>query len=455
MSSIQSINPATGAVLATFEALDEGALEERLNRAVAAFASWKKTSFKERAALMTHAADLLERDADEVARIMALEMGKPLRDARGEALKSARGCRYYAEHAESFLRDEEVVTEAKRSYIRYEPLGPVLAIMPWNFPFWQVFRFAGPALMGGNVALLKHAPNVPQCALAIEGIFARAGFPDGVFQNLFIETERVAGLIADPRVRAVTLTGSERAGRDVAARAGAALKKSVLELGGSDPFIVMPSANLDAAVSTAVKSRMGNTGQSCIAAKRIIVADEIANEFVSRFVVALLALKVGDPTDPATDLGPMARPDLVDGLEAQVQATVAAGALVVTGGKRLAGPGNFYPPTVLVEVPHDSPAACEELFGPVASVFRVRNIDEAIRLANDTNYGLGASVWTTDANEQARFANEIEAGQVFVNAMVISDPRVPFGGVKNSGYGRELGIHGIHEFVNAKTVWVA
>jgi succinate-semialdehyde dehydrogenase/glutarate-semialdehyde dehydrogenase len=455
MSSIQSINPATGAVLATFEALDEGALEERLNRAVAAFASWKKTSFKERAALMTHAADLLERDADEIARIMALEMGKPLRDARGEALKSARGCRYYAEHAESFLRDEEVVTEAKRSYIRYEPLGPVLAIMPWNFPFWQVFRFAGPALMGGNVALLKHAPNVPQCALAIEGIFARAGFPDGVFQNLFIETERVAGLIADPRVRAVTLTGSERAGRDVAARAGAALKKSVLELGGSDPFIVMPSANLDAAVSTAVKSRMGNTGQSCIAAKRIIVADEIANEFVSRFVVALLALKVGDPTDPATDLGPMARPDLVDGLEAQVQATVAAGALVVTGGKRLAGPGNFYPPTVLVEVPHDSPAACEELFGPVASVFRVRNIDEAIRLANDTNYGLGASVWTTDANEQARFANEIEAGQVFVNAMVISDPRVPFGGVKNSGYGRELGIHGIHEFVNAKTVWVA
>jgi succinate-semialdehyde dehydrogenase/glutarate-semialdehyde dehydrogenase len=386
---------------------------------------------------------------------MTLEMGKTFRSAVDEAVKCAWACRYYAENAESYLADEEVATNARRSYVKYQPMGVVLAIMPWNFPFWQVFRFAGPALMGGNVALLKHAPNVPQCALAIEGIFARAGFPDGVFQNLFIETERVAGLIADPRVRAVTLTGSERAGRDVAARAGAALKKSVLELGGSDPFIVMPSANLDAAVSTAVKSRMGNTGQSCIAAKRIIVADEIANEFVSRFVVALLALKVGDPTDPATDLGPMARPDLVDGLEAQVQATVAAGALVVTGGKRLAGPGNFYPPTVLVEVPHDSPAACEELFGPVASVFRVRNIDEAIRLANDTNYGLGASVWTTDANEQARFANEIEAGQVFVNAMVISDPRVPFGGVKNSGYGRELGIHGIHEFVNAKTVWVA
>jgi succinate-semialdehyde dehydrogenase/glutarate-semialdehyde dehydrogenase len=379
---------------------------------------------------------------------------RPLRDARGEALKSARGCRYYAEHAESFLRDEEVATEASRSYIRYEPLGPVLAIMPWNFPFWQVFRFAGPALMGGNVALLKHAPNVPQCALAIEAIFTRAGFPAGVFQNLFIETERVAGVIGDPRIRAVTLTGSERAGRDVAAHAGAALKKSVLELGGSDPFIVMPSANLDAAANTAVKSRTGNTGQSCIAAKRIIVANEIADEFLARFVAAMEALKVGDPTDPATDLGPIARPDLVEGLEAQVNATVAAGARILTGGKRPAGAGNFYPPTVLVDIPPDSPAAREELFGPVASVFRVGNIDEAIRLANNTSYGLGASVWTTDAAEQARFANEIEAGQVFVNAMVISDPRVPFGGVKNSGYGRELGIHGIREFVNAKTVWI-
>ncbi|MGD1068959.1 MAG: NAD-dependent succinate-semialdehyde dehydrogenase [Bryobacteraceae bacterium] len=452
---IQSINPATGAVLKSFDALDEAALEDRLNRAVAAFAGWKKTSFEERAGLMALAADLLERDAGDIARIMALEMGKPLRDAHLEALKSARGCRYYAEHAESFLRDEEVATEAKRSYIRYEPLGPVLAIMPWNFPFWQVFRFAAPALMGGNVALLKHAPNVPQCALFIEGIFARAGFPDGVFQNFFLETERVAGVIGDPRIRAVTLTGSERAGRDVAARAGAALKKSVLELGGSDPFIVMPSANLDAAVFAAVKSRMGNAGQSCIAAKRIIVADEIANEFLLRFVNELSALKVGDPTDLATDLGPMARPDLVDALDAQVQATVAAGAFVVTGGTPVAGPGNFYPPTVLMDVPLDSPAAREELFGPVASVFRVRNIDEAIRLANDTSYGLGASVWTTDANEQARFANEIEAGQVFVNAMVVSDPRVPFGGVKNSGYGRELGIQGIHEFVNAKTVWIA
>jgi succinate-semialdehyde dehydrogenase / glutarate-semialdehyde dehydrogenase len=452
---IQSINPATGAILASFQPLGETALDECLNRAVASFAAWKKTPFAGRARLMTRVADLLEAEADTFAAIMTAEVGKPLRDARGEALKSARGCRYYAEHAEGFLRDEDVPTEALRTCIRYEPLGPVLAIMPWNFPFWQVFRFAAPALMGGNVALLKHAPNVPQCALAIEGIFRRAGFPDDVFQNLFLETDQVAGVIEDRRVRAVTLTGSERAGRDVAARAGHALKKSVLELGGSDPFIVMPSADLGAAVCAAVKSRTGNTGQSCIAAKRIILANNIGDEFLTLFVRAMEALKVGDPTDAATDLGPMARPDLLVGLEAQVNASVRAGAKVLTGGKRLAGPGNFYPPTVLVDVPLASPAAREELFGPVAAVFRVDGIDEAIRLANDTAYGLGASVWTRDTGEQIRFENEIEAGQVFVNAMVASDPRIPFGGVKNSGYGRELGAHGIREFVNAKTIWVA
>jgi len=452
---IQSINPATGAILGVFVALDPAAIEARLDRAVRAFTSWRTTPFHERARLMLRAAELLENEAAELAQIITAEMGKPLRDARAEVLKSARGCRYYAENAEAFLRSDEIATEASRSCVQYEPLGPVLAIMPWNFPFWQVFRFAAPALMVGNVAVLKHAPNVPQCALAIESIFLRAGFPEGVFQNVFLENEQVAGLLEDARIRAVTLTGSERAGRDVAGRAGRALKKSVLELGGSDPFIVMPSADLEGAVSAAVKSRTGNTGQSCIAAKRIIVAEQIADAFLTSFASAMESLKVGDPMDPATDLGPMARPDLLTGLEAQVSATVAAGARVLTGGKRQAGAGNFYPPTVLVDVPRNSPAACEELFGPVAAVFRSSGIDDAIRLANDTSYGLGASVWTTDAQEQARFVSELEAGQVFVNAMVFSDPRVPFGGVKNSGYGRELGVHGIREFVNTKTVWVA
>lgn len=451
----ESINPATGAVLARFETLSSAALEDRLNRAHAAFSKWKIVAIAERARLMARVADILEADADSLAAIVTAEMGKPLKDGKAEAQKSARGCRYYAEHGEEFLKDEPVTTEASRSYIRYEPLGPVLAIMPWNFPLWQVFRFAAPALMAGNVGLLKHAPNVPQCAAAIEAIFARAGFSSGVFQNLFIETDQAARVMEDPRVRAVTLTGSERAGREIASRSGHALKKTVLELGGSDPFIVMPSADLDAAVTTAVKSRTGNTGQSCIAAKRIIVAGAIADAFIPKFVAAMESLKVGDPTDPATDLGPMARPDLVDGLEAQVQATVRAGARVLTGGKRPTGAGHFYPPTVLVDVPENSPAACEELFGPVAAVFRVKDIDEAIRVANNTSYGLGASVWTKDSAEQTRFANEIEAGQVFVNAMVFSDPRVPFGGVKNSGFGRELGAHGIREFVNTKTVWVA
>lgn len=453
--AIQSINPATGQLLATFQPLDAAAIEERLRRAWTAFASWRKTSFAERAALFTRVAQALEAQAKTLAPIMTAEMGKPLQPAIDEVLKSARGCRYYIENAERFLVDEEIPTEARRTCIRYEPVGPVLAIMPWNFPFWQVFRFAAPALMAGNVAILKHAPNVPQCAIAIEKVFTEAGFPEGVFQTLLIETEAVPTLLDDPRVRAVTLTGSDRAGRDVASRAGRALKKSVLELGGSDPFIVMPSADIEKAVSTAVKSRAGNTGQSCIAAKRFIVAEAVADDFLNRFVVAMNALKVGDPLDPATDLGPMARPDLVIGLDAQVRATVAKGARVLTGGTPLPGPGCFYPPTVLTDIPKDSPAAREELFGPVASVFVVKNIDEAIALANDTSYGLGASVWTNDAAEQSRFASEIEAGQVFINSMVFSDPRVPFGGVKISGYGRELGVQGIREFVQVKTIWTA
>ena len=451
----QSINPATGAVLATFESAGNETVEECLDAAARTFHAWRGTRFEERSRLVIRAAELLENETDQFALVITMEMGKPLRDSRAEVLKCARGCRYYAEHAEAFLRDEPVATDAASSYIHYEPLGVVLAIMPWNFPFWQVLRFAAPALLAGNVALLKHAPNVPQCALAIESVFRRAGFPRGAFQNLFLENNQVARVIEDPRIRAVTLTGSERAGRDVAGRAGHALKKTVLELGGSDPFIVMPSADLNAAVAAAVKSRTGNTGQSCIAAKRIVVADPIADEFLGRFVDAVKTLKVGDPMKPETDLGPMARSDLRDGIEAQVNATVGAGARVLIGGRRIDGPGYFYPPTVLAEVPDNSVACREELFGPVASVFRVGDIDDAIGRANNTTYGLGASVWTTDENEKARFINEVESGQVFVNSMVFSDPRIPFGGVKNSGYGRELGAQGIREFTNVKTVWVA
>jgi succinate-semialdehyde dehydrogenase/glutarate-semialdehyde dehydrogenase len=450
----ESRNPATGELLRTYEAIDAREVDERVAGAAAAFESWKRSTFDERAALMRRLADRLEEQAEPLGRLMTLEMGKTATAGRDEALKSARGCRFYADHAEGFLADEVVATEASRSYVRYEPVGAVLAIMPWNFPFWQVFRFAAPALMAGNVALLKHAPNVPQCALAIESLFADAGFPAGVFQTLLIDVDQVPGLLEDRRIAAVTLTGSERAGRDVAARAGHALKKSVLELGGSDPFIVMPSADLPRAIATAVMSRTINNGQSCIAAKRFILLEPIADEFLRRFVAAMEELTLGDPLDPATQVGPLARADLVDSLAAQVDASVARGARVLTGGSRPSRPGYYYLPTVLTDIPKDSPAYRDELFGPVASVFRVATIDEAIALANDTRFGLGASVWTSDPAEQEHFAKGIEAGQVFVNAMVASDPRVPFGGVKNSGYGRELSVYGIREFVNIKTVWV-
>jgi succinate-semialdehyde dehydrogenase/glutarate-semialdehyde dehydrogenase len=452
--AIESRNPATGALLATFQPIAPAEVEIVLQRAAEAFARWKHVSFDDRAGLMRRIADRLETEAETLGRLMTLEMGKPVLAGRDEALKCARGCRYYAQNAARFLADEEVQTEATRSYVRYEPIGAILAIMPWNFPFWQVFRCAAPVLMAGNVVLLKHAPNVPQCALAIARIFHEAGAPEGVFQTLLVETDQVPALLADARVAAVTLTGSERAGRDVAARAGQALKKSVLELGGSDPFIVMPSADLDRTVATAVKSRTINNGESCIAAKRFIVAEDIADRFLDALVSAMTRLKVGDPMDPSVDVGPLARADLRDTLAAQVDETVARGARVLTGGRPSPGPGYIYPPTVLTDIPKDSPAYRDELFGPVASVFRVRNIDEAIALANDTRFGLGASVWTKDPVEQARLAEALEVGQVFVNAMVASDPRVPFGGVKNSGYGRELGQHGIREFVNAKTVWV-
>ena len=456
---VSSINPATGEVLETFDALTDSQLEEKLRVAVETFREYRHTSLSERDRRMQRAAEILEDEKKDLARLMTLEMGKPLQAAVAEAEKCAWVCRYYAENAAKHLADENVETTATKSYIRYEPLGIVLAVMPWNFPFWQVFRFAAPALMAGNVGLLKHASNVPQCALAIEDILRRAGFPAGVFQTLLIGSATVARVLEDPRVAAVTLTGSEPAGRSVASIAGAQIKKTVLELGGSDPFIVMPSADFEAAVTTAVKARTINNGQSCIAAKRFIVHDKIYDEFENRFVAVMNELGVGDPLDEATDIGPLATPDILKDLEEQVKVSVAAGAKVLTGGKRpaLTGAlerGNFYQPTVLVDIPRDSPAYVDEIFGPVASLFRVTTIDEAIELANATTFGLGASAWTNDEQERLRFIADLQAGSVFINGMVASDPRLPFGGVKNSGYGRELSYFGIREFVNIKTVWI-
>jgi succinate-semialdehyde dehydrogenase / glutarate-semialdehyde dehydrogenase len=452
---VKSINPANGEVLAAFEPLDAAAIETRVARAAATFKEWRRTSFDERSRLMGAAADVLDAESATLGRLIAQEMGRPLAAAVDEIKKCARGCRFYQEHAAAFLADERIATDARSSYVRYEPLGVILAVMPWNFPFWQVFRFAAPALMAGNVAVLKHASNVPQAALAIENVFARAGFPGGVFQALLIPSDQVPALIDDDRISAVTLTGSEGAGRDVAGRAGRAIKKTVLELGGSDPFIVMPSADLPRAVSTAVKARMVNNGQSCIAAKRFIVAESIADAFLEQFAAAMSALQIGDPLDPQTEVGPLATPAILEDLERQVSETVAAGARIVAGGTRLPGKGNYYRPTVLTDVPPGSPAYEDELFGPVAAVFRVKDADAALALANDSTFGLGASVWTNDTAERDLFVAGLETGQVFVNAMVVSDPRVPFGGVKRSGYGRELSAHGIREFVNAKTVWEA
>jgi succinate-semialdehyde dehydrogenase / glutarate-semialdehyde dehydrogenase len=452
--AIATVNPATGQVVKTFEALSDAELEVKLQKAADTFASYRHVPFAERANLMLKAAAILDTDKEIFARMMTMEMGKTLRSAIDEAVKCAWVCRYYAENAEKFLADEVVETGAKRSYIRYQPVGAVLAVMPWNFPFWQVLRFAAPALMAGNVGLLKHASIVPQCAMMIEDIFRRAGFPDGAFQTLLIGSQKVEKLLDDPRVAAATLTGSEGAGVQVGMAAAKRIKKVVLELGGSDPFIVMPSANLEAAVTTAVKARIFNNGQSCIAAKRFIVAESIADEFERRFVQKMEALKVGDPFEEQTELGPLATADGVTDLERDVQKTVAAGARVLTGGIALNRPGNFYAPTVLTNIPEDSPAYREELFGPVASVFRAKGIDEAIRIANDSRFGLGASAWTNDAKERERFINDLEAGMVFINKMVASDPRIPFGGVKWSGHGRELGVHGIREFTNIKTVWI-
>jgi succinate-semialdehyde dehydrogenase/glutarate-semialdehyde dehydrogenase len=451
---IASTNPATGEVLRSFPALTESEIDEKLERAAAAFDRYRRTTHAERRGWLLAAAAILDDRKHDFARLMTIEMGKTLRSAVAEVEKSAVGCRYYAENAERLLCREAIEIGARESYMLYQPLGVVLAVMPWNFPFWQAFRFVAPAMMAGNVGLLKHASNVPQCALAIEEIVWRAGFPEDVFQTLLIGPAPVSGIIADARVAAVTLTGSEPAGSQVAAEAGKHIKKSVLELGGSDPFIVMPSADIQRAVTTAIEARVLNNGQSCIAAKRFLVHDSIADEFQRRFAEGLCALRVGDPLDAATDVGPLATRAILDELDQQVKRSVAAGARLVTGGHRITGAGNYYAPTLLTDVPVDAPAYSEELFGPVAALFRVADVDEAIALANATEFGLGASVWTNDEAERARFIEQIEAGMVFVNGMTASDPRLPFGGVKRSGYGRELSAQGLREFVNVKTVVV-
>ena len=431
--SIASINPATGEVLQTFESLTEFQLEEKLHRAAETFRTYRRTEFADRRTMMNRAAEILEEEKKDFARIMTLEMGKPINGAVQEAEKCAWVCRYYAENAEKHLADEIVETNATKSYVRFQPLGVILAVMPWNFPFWQVFRFAAPALLAGNVGLLKHASNVPQCALAIEDIFRRAGFPDGAFQSLLVGVDAVEGLLEDRRVAAATLTGSEPAGRSVASIAGKQIKKTVLELGGSDPFIVMPSAALDEAITTAVKARTINNGQSCIAAKRFIVHAAVYEEFETRFVEGMHPYVGVRLTNQR--IGPLATEQILSDLQEQVQVSVAAGAKILTGGHKFKADGDlqdghFYEPTVLADIPKDAPAYRDELFGPVASLFRVADIDEAIELANATTFGLGAAAWTNDLNERQRFIDEIEAGCVFINGMVTSDPRLPFGGVK-------------------------
>jgi succinate-semialdehyde dehydrogenase/glutarate-semialdehyde dehydrogenase len=452
--AIATINPATGEVVKTFDALTDAQVDEKIAKAYTTFKTYRNTSFADRARWMIKTADILDAEKDALGRIMTLEMGKTLGSAIAEVEKCALTCRYYAQHSEQFLADEVIATTASKSYIHYQPLGIVLVIMPWNYPLWQVFRFIAPGLMAGNVGLLKHASNVPQSALKIEEVLTRAGFPSGVFQTLLIGAAQVDRILNDPRVAAATLTGSEQAGIQVGVSAAKRIKKVVLELGGSDPFIVMPSANIEDAAQTGVKARVLNNGQSCIAAKRFIIHEQIADQFEQEFVRRMRALTLGDPFDAKTDVGPLANSAAVKDLDADVQKTIQAGAKLLTGGKPVAGPGCFYQPTVLTNIPKDSPAYREEFFGPVASIFRVKSIDDAIAIANDSRFGLGASAWTNDPSERQRFVGDLDAGMVFINQMVASDPRVPFGGVKASGHGRELGPYGIREFTNAKTVWI-
>ncbi|MEL6899677.1 MAG: NAD-dependent succinate-semialdehyde dehydrogenase [Cyanobacteria bacterium J06606_4] len=461
--SIASINPTTGETLKTFSALTEEQIESAIAQAQSTFETYRKTGFGQRSEWMQQAATLLLEQKAQLAELMTLEMGKTLGSAIAEVEKCAWVCRYYAEHAQAFLADEPASTDASRSYVRFLPLGVLLAVMPWNFPLWQVFRAAAPALMAGNTLLLKHASNVPQSALAIADIFSQAGFPPGAFQTLLVSASQTAPIIADERVRAVSLTGSGPAGAAVAATAAKHIKKSVLELGGSDPFIVLSSADLESAIATAATARLINNGQSCIAAKRFIVAEEIADRFEQGLAAAFASQKVGDPRLPETTIGPLATPDILKVLDQQVRACLAQGATALIGGDvdalqrqlpEALQRGNFYPPTILTAIPPGTPAGQEEFFGPVALVFRVAGIDDAIALANSTAFGLGASAWTNDLEEQQTLIDELDAGAVFINGLVKSDPRLPFGGVKTSGYGRELGRYGLLEFVNAKTVWV-
>lgn len=451
---MQSINPATEEVLKSFEPHSKEQIEETLQIAAATFHQWRKTSFGERAALVRRAAANLRQHAARLAGIITAEMGKPIVEAEAEIEKCALNCDYYAENAPRFLGDDERPSNASQSYIQYPPLGVVLAIMPWNFPFWQVFRFAAPALMAGNTGILKHASNVPQCALAIEEVFRAAGFPEGTFRTLLVPGSEVVPLIESAQIAAVTLTGSDAAGSSTASHAGRVFKKTVLELGGSDPFIVLDDADLEAAARIGVRARFQNTGQSCIAAKRFIIHEAVWHEFQERFLAGVRALKVGDPMDRETRVGPLARPDLLDDLDRQVHDSLARGARLLLGGRRRDGRGYFYHPTVISDVPADAPAACEEVFGPVAALMKVRDADEAIRIANSSPYGLGSNLWTSDLARARRLARDVEAGQVFINGMVASDPRLPFGGVKRSGYGRELSEFGIREFVNIQTVWI-
>ena len=451
-TTMRSINPATGDTLAEHPMLSADELERRLALAADAAPRWRRTPVAERAAVVARLGALLDEEKDRLGRLMTLEMGKPIQAAIDEAAKCATGCRFYAEHGPAFVADAEIDDDGHRSFVSYEPLGVVLAIMPWNFPFWQVIRFLAPALVAGNVGLLKHASNVPGCAMELESLVRRAGAPDGVFQTLLVGSDAVAGLLADRRVAAATLTGSEGAGRSVAKHAGEHLKKTVLELGGSDAFVVMPSADVDTAIETAVKARTINNGQSCIAAKRFIVHRAIAERFLAGFSARMQALRMGDPLDPHTQLGPLATARLAEELEAQVEESVAQGARLLCGGGRVSPDSAYFLPTVLTDIPRESPAYRDELFGPVGCVFVATDIDDAIRIANDTRFGLGSSAWTNDPMEQERFVRELDAGSVFVNDMVVSDARFPFGGVKASGYGRELSDVGLREFVNVKTV---